>query len=41
VADGVSDAQVDKAYKLFLKYADVTSPQEAADDLEAADMTPR
>jgi hypothetical protein len=29
VADGVSDARVDKAYKIFLKYADVSSPKEA------------
>ncbi len=34
----VSEAQVEKAYKLFLKYADVSSPKEAADDLEAAGM---
>jgi hypothetical protein len=40
VADGVSEARVDKAYKIFLKYADVSSPQEAADDLEAAGMDP-
>ncbi|ODU04060.1 MAG: endonuclease [Pseudonocardia sp. SCN 72-86] len=36
----MSDAQVEKAYKLFLKYADVSSPKEAADDLEAAGMDP-
>jgi hypothetical protein len=40
VADGVSEARVDKAYKIFLKYADVSSPKEAADDLEAAGMDP-
>jgi hypothetical protein len=40
VAVAVSDAQVEKAYKVFLKYADVSSPKEAADDLEAMGMDP-
>ncbi|SDF83027.1 Z1 domain-containing protein [Pseudonocardia oroxyli] len=41
MTDGVSDTRVEKAYKLFLKYADVSSPKEAADDLEAAGMDPQ
>lgn len=40
MAAALSDAQVEKAYRLFKKYADVSTPKEAADDLEAAGMDP-
>ncbi|MBP2365373.1 Z1 domain-containing protein [Pseudonocardia parietis] len=40
MAAEVSNGQVAKAYKVFLKYADVSSPKEAADDLEAMGMDP-
>lgn len=40
MADGVTDQQVDKIYKIFLKYADTSSPQEALDDLQLMGQTP-
>ncbi|MGB0101616.1 MAG: hypothetical protein WBP61_15165, partial [Nocardioides sp.] len=36
----MTDEQVEKAYKVFLKYSDVSSPQEAVKDLEAIGMAP-
>ncbi|MEJ2866733.1 Z1 domain-containing protein [Actinomycetospora sp. OC33-EN08] len=33
VSGGVSDEEVEKAYKVFLKYADIDSPQEVLNDI--------
>lgn len=39
VTDGVTDKQGAKIYKIVLKYADTSSPQEALDDLRLMDQS--
>lgn len=40
MADGVTDGQVTKIYRIFLKYADTSSPREALDDLQLMGQPP-